>query len=101
LQNHAIRRGYIRAIGALSGNKDISGGAVGWQGLDIKKNENWRKWLYIHQEDKTNGFNNWENSKDLNNSTFESISTHKGTFGTTIFYKSTENSFKTSPIGQL
>ncbi|MBZ4033530.1 hypothetical protein K6T82_02045 [Flavobacterium sp. 17A] len=81
--------------------EDISNGGIGWQGADILNNKNWKNWLYIHPEHKKNAFKNWTNSYILEKSIFESISVFKGSFGTTIIYKSTEFSFKNSSIGNI
>ncbi|GAA3773696.1 hypothetical protein [Flavobacterium ginsengiterrae] len=80
---------------------DYSDKAIGWQGADINNNENWKKWLFIHSDHKKYAFTNWTNSTTLEESTFESISVFKGSFGTTIFYKSTAFSFKKSKTGNL
>ncbi|RDI05793.1 RHS repeat-associated protein [Flavobacterium sp. AG291] len=99
--NRLMKLAISYTIKAIQKEADISEGAIGWQGLDILNNDNWKSWLFIHDGDKTNGFGKWTNSATLENSIFESTSTHKGTFGTTIFYKSTDESLKKNPTGKL
>ncbi|MFV0418265.1 MAG: hypothetical protein ACK5KT_06005 [Dysgonomonas sp.] len=68
---------------------DISFGAIGWQGLDIKTNENWKKWLYFHLDHKKNGFESWVNKYETREKhPYETVANYKGErFGTTIFWK--------------
>ncbi|PWB22522.1 hypothetical protein [Flavobacterium sp. HTF] len=82
-------------------DEDYSNGGIGWQGADICTNENWKKWLFIHEEHKKNAFKNWENSYILEKSKFESVSVFKGDFGTTVIYKSTTYSLESSSTGNL
>ena len=92
----------IKAIQYFGGQGiDYSKGGIGWQGADINTNKNWKNWLYIHDEHKKYAFSKWNNQHSLDKSVFESVSVHKGSFGTTVIYKSTSYSYKISSTGNL
>ena len=92
----------IKAVQYFGGQGvDYSKGGIGWQGADINTNKNWKNWLYIHEEHKKYAFSKWNNQHLLDQSVFESVSVHKGTFGTTVIYKSTSYSYKISSTGNL
>ncbi|WP_145674780.1 hypothetical protein [Chitinophaga polysaccharea] len=81
--------------------KTKSGGGIGWQGADINTNANWKSWLYFHSEHKKFAFKGWSNLHLLDNSQFETTGVHKGGFGTTIFYKSTQAALEKDKKGGL
>lgn len=93
----------IKAVLYLDGlgQEDYSEGGIGWQGADINTNKNWKNWLYIHEEHKKYDFAKWINANSLDQSIFESVMVSKGSFGTTLIYKSTKYSFKNSKTGNL
>lgn len=90
----------IKAIDYFNNNyqdEDPSDGSVGWQGVDIFKNKNWKNWLYIHDNHKLYGFKNWKNAHTLDKSISESCGVYKGSFGTTVLWKPTAYAYKLNP----
>lgn len=81
--------------------KDYAEGGIGWQGVDIFNHSDWLDWLYIHKEDRIEGFVNWKNKHgdDLSKYTFQSAFTAKGSVGTTVIFKPGDKTLNQSTRG--
>lgn len=86
---------------------DISKSGIGWHGLDILSNSEWRSMLYILPEHKKYGFQNYATDlmPDSPNTLFISTKVFQGEKGlddfATLIYKSSPQALEQSPTGRL